>query len=293
MIRSMTAFARVNASAREGSWVVEIKSLNHRYFEFSLKVPPALNALENRIRDFIQPDIRRGKVMVGISQDASNGRKFKGISIDESAVRFYTGAVRTLRNRMKLEDKLSVGDLLRLPGIFTTEQPEEDAERSWEALKRSLAQAVRQLIKAKEDEGRKLAADVHGRLNKIARAVGKIERLARSRSQQVYKKLSERVDELLAEKEKDPDRVCREVAFLAERSDITEEIVRLKSHLGLFRNRLKQGSEIGRELDFICQEMNREINTVSSKAQLFAVSTEAILVKGELEKIREQIQNIE
>jgi len=161
------------------------------------------------------------------------------------------------------------------------------------ALKKILKQTLAQAIKAKELEGRKLAVDMEKRLIAICRAIEKIEQHARGQSQHVFQKLSERVDLLLAEKEKDMDRMRREVAFLADRSDITEEIVRMKSHLDLFRSRLKNSTEIGRELDFLCQEMNREVNTMGSKAQLFEIATEVVFVKGEIEKIREQIQNIE
>ena len=292
MIRSMTAYAQVTTPAREGSWVVEIRGLNHRYFEFSLKIPPALSPLENSIRELVQSEIRRGKVTVAVSQETARD-KFQGLSLDETAARFYLTALYKLKKKFHLKDEISLGDLLKLPGIFTAESSLENPEKYWASLKKVLKKALAKSIRAKEEEGRKLAIDMLGRLEKIAGAVHKIETHAVGRMQHLFKKLSGRVDLLLAEKEKDLERVHREAAFLAERSDISEEVVRMKSHLELFRSKLKGGSEVGRELDFLCQEMNREVNTMASKAQHFEISTEVVFVKGELEKIREQIQNIE
>ncbi len=292
MIRSMTAFARASASSREGGWVVEIRSVNHRYFEFSFKLPPSLFPLESRIRDFVQKDIRRGKITLAISQDGEE-ETAKPVTIDESVVKMYLQSIHKLKKKFRLQGDLSVRDLLGLPRIFTVEKSEENPEKSWRLVQKTLRRTLALAIKAKEGEGAKLAEDVLARLGKIKKTVQKIESLASGMAEKYFKKLSERVDQLLAEKEKDPERIHREVAFLAERTDITEEIVRMKSHLEQFERRLKSETEVGRELDFMCQEMNREVNTMGSKAQLFEISTEVVFMKGELEKIREQIQNIE
>lgn len=292
MIRSMTAFARVSAPAPLGKWIVEIRSVNHRYFEFSLKVPPSLYSLEGRVRERVQAQLRRGKVSLSIIQD--NGQEaVKGLSLDETAVRSYLAAVEKLKKRFRLQGQISISDLIQVPGLFSFSKPEEDPEKNWLPLQRALKKVLAEAVKAKQREGGKLARDISSRVRKISQAVARIELLAAETPKRLFEKLKGRVEELLAEKEKDLDRVTREVAFLAERSDITEEIVRMKSHLELFEKRLKSETEVGRELDFLCQEMNREINTLGSKAQLFEISTEVVFVKGELEKIREQIQNIE
>ena len=292
MIRSMTAFTRVSSSAREGHWTIEIRCLNHRYFEFSLKIPPFLNSLEGPIRELVQQKVARGKVFVGIAKDAG-GQKFDEIALHEPAVKFYLAAAQKMKKHFGLNGHLSVADILHLPGIFNAESALEDAEKSWPRLRKVLAKALDQTVLAKQREGKTLALDVQARLDKIQKAVARIEGEAKDASSRIFKKLSERLETLLGEKEKDDERFYREAAFLAERSDITEEIVRMKSHLGLFKSRLVQDSEVGRELDFLCQEMNREVNTMSSKAQLFEISTAVVFIKGELEKIREQIQNIE
>ena len=292
MTRSMTAFARAGAPARQGNWTVEIRSLNHRYFEFSLKIPPALSALENRVRDRVQAVMRRGKVMAAISQELSTERP-RTLSIDESAAKFYLDSVRRLKKKFKLEGDISVTELLRLPGIFGGEEAEADPEKSWLQISKVLNEALEQAVRAKQAEGKKLAKDIEARLEVISKAGAKIEHDAAGASERIFKKLKERISALLSESTLDPERVHREAAFLAERVDITEELVRMKSHLQLFSRRLKIDGEVGHELDFLCQEMNREVNTMGSKSQFFEIATEVVLIKGELEKIREQIQNIE
>ena len=292
MIRSMTAFGRVSGTVREGGWVVEIRSLNNRYFDFSLKIPPASSFLESRIREKVQTEIKRGKVTLALTNGESKdgGRR---VSLNEDAVRLYLGAIGKLKKKFKLKGEVVVGDLLRLPDIFTAESPDQDPEKIWPLLEKILKRVLDQAIQSKVREGRQLALDIEKRLQQITKAVQKIEAASKTFPETVFRKLKDRVQQLLDEKEKDEERLYREVAFLAERSDITEEVVRLRSHLELFQSRLKGNGEVGRELDFLCQEMNREINTMGSKSQLFEIATEVVFVKGELEKIREQIQNIE
>lgn len=292
MTRSMTAFARAGAPVRQGNWNIEIRSVNHRYFEFSLKIPSVLSALENRVRERVQSVMRRGKVTAAINQELT-GEKSKTLSIDETAARFYLGSIQKLKKKFKLEGKVTVTDLLRLPGIFSGEESAIDPEKSWPQILKVLDIALEAAVKAKQAEGRKLAKDIEARLETVTQAVGKIEHYASNASARILKKLKDRIADLLNESTIDPERVHREAAFLAERVDITEELVRMKSHLELFSRRLKMDAEVGRELDFLCQEMNREVNTMGSKSQFFEIATEVVLIKGELEKIREQIQNIE
>ncbi len=292
MVRSMTAFARASVAVKDGSWTVEIRSLNHRYFEFSLKLPQSVSSLEGRIRDGVQAGMRRGKVTVGVTHE--RGEKSRPpVEIDEETVKNYLSAAGKLKKKYRLSGEISIDQVLRLPGIFTTAEQETDPEKSWPEIKKALTKALAMADKAKEEEGRKLALDIDKRLAMIAQSVAKIEKHAKARTETVFKKTLARIEALLGEKQEDLERVEREVAFLAERSDITEELVRMLSHLDLFRSRLKGNAEVGRELDFISQEMNREVNTMGSKAQLFEIATEVVFIKGELEKIREQIQNIE
>ncbi|MBN1688116.1 MAG: YicC family protein [Candidatus Omnitrophica bacterium] len=292
MIRSMTAFARVTAPFRGGAWVVEIRSVNHRYFEFSTRLPQHLIPLEGRIRDFVQQEIHRGKVMVAVSHETGNGRD-KNVILNEETLQVYLRGVKALKKKFKVEGDVTIGDLIKLPGIFAVEPASEEIEKIWPKLKSVLKKVIDQAVRAKMVEGQKLSQDIRKRLEKIRKAVNRIEKEAAGQADKIYKKLTARLEQLLAQYERDEERLHREIAFLAERSDITEEVVRAKSHLELFQKRLSSDGEAGRELDFLCQEINREVNTMTSKAQLFEVSTAVVSIKGELEKIREQVQNIE
>lgn len=291
-MRSMTAFAQASGSSKEGAWEIEIRSLNHRYFEFSLKVPASLGALENRIRDFVQSGMRRGKITVSVSQKIKNGNE-DFPAIDEKAVKHYLKTFQSLKKKFKLSGELTLSDLLKLPGLFGGQEAELNAEKIWPELKKILQKAVERATQAKLLEGGKLAKDIQSRLQAVTKALQSIEKHTAGQAEKILKRISERIQALVEEKNLDKERLEREAAFLAERTDITEEIVRMKSHLDLFQKRLKQEAEVGRELDFLCQEMNREVNTMASKSQHFDISTEVVFVKGELEKIREQIQNIE
>lgn len=288
----MTAFARETGAIQGATWAVEVRSINHRFFDFSVKLPPVLNGFEAEIRDLVQAHIRRGKIVVAINRDSEEER-LKEVSLNEPAVKLYIEAIAKLKKQFRVSGDITVSDLLKLPGTFTVKVPELNPDKVWLAVQKLMKVVIKQTLKSKEIEGAKLAKDIFARLDAITKVVEKVKRLSEGESERIYKKLTDRIDALLKERDKDPERIQREVAFLADRSDITEEIVRLNSHLELFKNRLKADGELGRELDFLCQEMNREINTIGSKSQLFDISKEVVFVKGELEKIREQIQNIE
>lgn len=292
MVRSMTAFARVDTGSGKDGWFVEIRSLNHRYFDFSLKIPAYLYSLEDRIRGMVQEKMRRGKVTLTVGHTGQND-KLETLALDEHAVRCYVVALSELKRKFKLEGDITLKDLLALPKVFSVERNWKEPDKYWKTLEGILKRTLGMAVKAKEKEGQTLEADIFDRLNAIETAVKTIEKSAAGNAERYFKKLSERAEQLVGEKALDRDRLHLEVAFLAERSDITEELVRLKSHLDLFRTRLKETHEMGRELEFLCQEINREVNTLSSKSQYFEISTKVILIKRELEKIREQIQNIE
>ena len=293
MIRSMTAFARISENTREGSWVVEIRSLNNRYLDLSLRLAPSLIPYEIEIRELIQSQIKRGKVSVNISQDTSE-EDAPEIELDEAAVERYMAAIRKLQKKYKLENHMTLSDLIRIPGIFKPKKDLKNSEKIWGQIQKLIRKSLDLALKSKQEEGRKLCLDVDRRLSAITKSVDQIEKISHGRSEQVAKRLKDRLDTILKEHPVEEDeRFFREVAFLVEKSDITEEIVRMKSHLELFTSRLKSKGEVGRELDFLCQEMNREMNTIGSKSQHFDIATDVVFVKGELEKIREQIQNIE
>lgn len=294
MIRSMTGFARASSPQKKGGWSVEIRSLNHRFLEFSLKTPPSLYGLEDRIRGLCQTQIRRGKVTLSIGEtDAS---ELEEVALDEEVLRFYLSAIRKIQREFRLNGSLSVGDVLTLPRIFSVEKKAQAPEKLWVRLKPLLQKALKQLLESRSREGKVLSRDLLTRIRKIEARLLQIERRTQRLPQEHFERLRGRIQQLLGERveEGQGQNIWQAAALIAEKADITEESVRLKSHLRLFCEKLSaKNEEIGKELDFLLQEMNREANTISAKAQDFGISREVVSIKAELEKIREQIQNIE
>jgi uncharacterized protein (TIGR00255 family) len=288
----MTAFARVSLAVGGKHWVVEIKSLNQRYFELSMRIPPGMSPLEPQARQLVQSVMRRGKITLSISEEGHAGESLE-YELDQDQVRAYIASAKKIKSKFKLEGKLTVEEIMRLPGVVKEKEAEDPQAWNWVKLSGLLKRALDKAIRHKEEEGEKLDKDFRERLDHIAKTTQKIETLVRGGQKIYFEKLKSRLTDLLGDEKLDTERLYREVAFLAERSDITEETVRMKSHLELFTKWLGRPGEIGRELDFLCQEMNREANTMASKAQLFEVSQEAIAIKSEIEKIREQVQNVE
>ena len=276
---------------RNRGWGVEIRSLNHRYFEFSLKLPSSLYGLEDRIREFCQNRIRRGKVTVNINE-ANGNSSLEEVALDEKVLQFYLSAFRRVQRRFHLKGELALSDLLSLPRIFSVEKKADAPEKLWPALRPQLEKAVGLLLQSREREGRTLSKDLLSRIRKIEKSVLLIEARARKLPREHFERLRERIQELFKNMASD-ERLWQEAVLLVERADFTEEMVRLKSHLGLFKEKMARGGEAGKELDFILQEMNREVNTLGAKGQDAGISQEVVGIKAELEKIREQIQNIE
>ena len=287
----MTGFARARSSTKPTDLSVEIRSVNHRYFELGLKLPPSLYDLEDRIRELCHQKIRRGKVNVFVGETES--ADLEAVVLNEKALQFYLSAILKLKKRYRLQDHFSARDILSLPQVFSVRKKAGDPEKLWPSLKKLFEKALTIHETSRVREGQTLAKDLLMRLGKIEKRVSEIEGKVKRNPKEIFERLKGRIGELIQPVEVDPDRISREVAFLAERSDVTEEIVRLKSHLCLFRDKLKENREVGKELDFILQEMNRETNTLGSKSQDFEISKTVVAVKAELEKLREQVQNIE
>lgn len=291
MIRSMTAFARVSRALKNRFFSVEIRSLNHRYFDYSSKLPTDFLDYENAIRDLVRSSLTRGKINVSIS--VSSEGESETLSLNEEVLNNYLSAARKLKKQYKIPGDISLNDVLVLPRLFTSQKEKGDISKDWTFLSLLLKEAIKKTIQAKKVEGLKISRDMKDRLKNIMKSVKRIERHAAGRSEYFFQKTKTRLKALLAEANVEEERIWREAVFLADRSDVTEEIVRLKGHLQLFEERLLEDKEIGRELDFLCQELHREINTLGSKAQFFEISKDVIYIKGEIEKIREQVQNVE
>jgi len=288
----MTAFARMTLPAGGKHWVLEVRSLNQRYFELSLRVPPSVYPLESQVRQLVQSLMRRGKVSLSIAEEGQNG-DLLSYELDQDQVRAYLSSAKKIKAKFKIKGELCVEDIMKLPGVVKEKAINGIHTWNWTKLSLILTKILNKAILHKEAEGKKLEQDFRMRLDRISGIVHQMEALVKGNQKGYFEKLKSRLRELLGEEKMEEDRLYREVALLAERSDITEEIVRMKSHLELFRKWLSKRGEVGRELDFLCQEMNREANTMASKAQLFEVSQEAIAIKSEIEKIREQVQNVE
>ena len=215
------------------------------------------------------------------------------VVLNEKVLQFYLSAVRKIQRRFRLEGKLSVSEMLNLPRIFSVQKQAPAPEKLWVSFKPLLEKALGRLSEARIREGKILAGDIRQRVRGIGQSLSRIEGRIRHFPQVHYEKIRRRIQNLFEGKEIPEERVWQEVALLAEKADVTEEVVRLKSHLALFQEKLAKEEEVGKELDFLSQEVNREINTLGAKAQDFGISKEVISMKAELEKIREQVQNIE
>jgi len=291
MIRSMTGFGDARASKNGKTFAVEIRSLNQRFFDLQVRLPSELHALENDIKKLLQSEIIRGKVtvFVGIESPASEAE----LSVDETKARFYVSSLRKLAKQLKIEDEISVRDLLAFSDIFQVKKKEADLEKTWAELRPVIEKALETFVGSREKEGKVISHDMEGRLKIIVKRVQHIKDKAKDLPAKYKQKLERQVKELSGGLALDEERLTKEVAFMAERTDITEEVLRLLNHVDIFRKALREKGDIGKRLDFLMQEMNRETNTIGSKCADFGVAGEVVEIKSELEKIREQIQNIE
>jgi len=287
----MTAFTRATAGVKGQTWTLEIRSLNHRYFEFSFKGPSSLYAFESDVKALVQESLRRGKVSLVVTEQREEDGS--ALTLNKRNVEKLIRDLRKAQKAYKLSGELTISDVAALPRVFTPEEGKSNEKADWKLLEKDLKKTLASMVVMKEQEGRKLSKDIDSRLHAVSRVVKRVEKLAAGNAARYLDMLRKKIARLLDEGQMDEDKLAREAAMLAERSDITEEIVRLNSHIDLFRERLGSAEEIGRELDFLCQEMNREINTMGSKSQFLEISTDVIFMKKELEKIREQVQNIE
>lgn len=292
MIRSMTGFGRATFEDDSRSFTVEIKSINHRYCDINLKMPKSLISIEDKIRSTIQKKISRGKVDVFINLTTYDKKDIKTV-FNETLADSYVECLRSIKNRYDIKDDISLSLVAKFPEVVTIQQQEEDIEKLWKSLSGPLNEAIDMLLKMRQIEGNKLQENIIEKCNNIKNILDNIEERAPLVPITYKQKLQDRLKELLEDYNIDENRIAMEVAILADRACIDEEIVRLNSHIIQMQETLKLDESIGRKLDFIIQEMNRETNTIASKANDLNISNLAISIKNEIEKIREQIQNIE
>lgn len=292
MIKSMTGFGRAEQIIDGRDIIVEIRSVNHRYYEFSARVPRAYGYIEEKLKSFLNGRISRGKVEVSVSIAAVEAADTL-IEINKAVAKGYVDALRSVGEELGLADDLTLSQLVRLPDIFTVRKTADDEEQIWNSVKTVADEAVSKFISMRETEGLKMKEDVLERSDIIERLVDEVERLSPISAENYRSKLYSRLCEVLADKNIDEQRIVTEAAIFADKTAVAEETVRLKSHIRQLRDMLALDEPVGRKLDFLIQEFNREANTIGSKAQDIAVTKIVVDLKSEIEKIREQIQNIE
>ena len=292
MIKSMTGFGRGIHQAEGKEFQIEIKTVNHRYSDVFVKIPRQISFLEERVRNLAGKSLSRGKADVYITYNEF-GEESKSVLLDEGLSKAYIKAFELLRDRYGLKDDISVSLISRFPDILKVEKNEEDEEKIWEILKVALDNALDTLVSMRENEGHELKINLLERLSFINCLLKEIAERSPEVIKEYKQKLEGRIKELLGQQTVDETRLAMEVAIFADRCSIDEETVRLESHINQFKDALNIEQQIGRKLDFIVQEMNREINTIGSKANDLYITKRVVELKSEIEKIREQIQNIE
>ncbi len=294
MIRSMTGYGRAQATVGTLNVTVELKSVNHRYFEFNSRVPRNYGFLEEKLKTFVGSLVSRGKVECYVSIENLEDSEVE-ILVNHGLASSYLKAYRELadRNELDLRDDLAISTLVRNSDVFTVHKTEADEEKIWDAVKTVTAEAVAKFVAMREAEGEKLKNDVLSRADFI---LGKVE-IVEARSPETVKeyndKLLARINEFLSDVQVDEQRILTECAIFADKVAVAEETVRLRSHIDQLSQFLNSNEAVGRKIDFLVQEMNREANTIGSKAQDVTIARCVIDIKAEIEKIREQIQNIE
>lgn len=272
--------------------IVEIKSVNHRYFEFSSRVPRSCGYLDEKLKSFIQGKVSRGKIDVGVSIQSDSVSDEK-IEVNSEVAKGYITALRSANEELGLEDDLTLSRIMRLPDIFDVKKIEEDEETVWNEVKSVAEKALERFIAMREAEGEKMREDILSRLDYITELVEKIEKKSPETTEKYRKKLFDKISEVLKDTNVDEQRILTEAAIFSEKTAVDEETVRLRSHINQCREMLSMNEAVGRKLDFLIQEFNREANTIGSKCQDIEITKVVVDLKSEIEKIREQVQNIE
>ncbi len=292
MIKSMTGFGRCEISDADRKFTVEIKSVNHRYLDVNIKIPKKLSFFESAVRMLLKEYVQRGKVDVFISYEDYTEEDYS-VKYNEDIAASYLKYLRQMAETFGLEDDIRVSTLSRYPEIFTMEEQGVDEEKIWHTLEKALRGACEQFVRARITEGERLKEDMTEKLNHMLGYVDFIEERSPEILQEYRARLEDKVKELLADSQIDDSRIAAEVTIFADKICVDEETVRLRSHIESTKAALKEGGSIGRKLDFIAQEMNREANTILSKTTDLKISDIGIDLKTDIEKVREQLQNIE
>ena len=292
MVRSMTGYGRCELLKDGVNYTVEIKSVNHRYFEFSARTPKGCAFLDEKLKTFFAGRIARGKVEVYVGMDGGS-RSSSVVTINEAVATSYVDALKALKKKYGLAGKVSLSDVITNNDVFLIERPKLNEDEVWEAVEQAAVGAVEAFIKMRETEGVRLAEDVKARCDHILQMVDLVEKNAPETLKNYRERLEKKLREVLENSSIDEQRILTEAAIFADKIAVDEETVRLRSHIEQLISMINSDETLGKKFDFVVQEMNREANTIGSKAQNVEITRIVVDIKGEIEKIREQIQNIE
>lgn len=292
MIYSMTGYGRCEVERNGHKMNLEISSVNHRYCDINMRLPRSLNPLEEKIRKMLKAAIGRGKVDVSLFYTNMNESDTE-VMVNEPVFKAYIEKLRELGEKFDLVDNLGLAEMAGLSDILSVQKKSVDIEKVWQELEKVIEEALSHLLAMREKEGYALQCDLYKKADFVEEVVTKLEAFSPQVVVNYRTKLEERLQKLMDQGSMDASRLAMEVAIFADRAAIDEELTRLKSHVAQLRAILDEGGQVGRKLDFLMQEMNREANTIASKANDYTVTSYAVELKTEIEKMREQIQNIE
>ena len=292
MIKSMTGFGRSEIVKGNRKISVEIKSVNHRYLEAGIKMPKKLNVFESRMRDLLKKYATRGKIDIFINYEDDSESQVN-LKFNQNIADEYMAIFNNMSEKYNLKNDMTVGGLARFPEVITMDEVQEDEEELWHFIEEAMKAALEQFVNTRILEGENLKKDLLGKLDHMEELVAFVEKRSPEIMKEYRSKLESKVKELLGDTTIDESRIATEVIMYADKICVDEETVRLRSHIEHARKCLNEEGGIGRKMDFIAQEMNREANTTLSKANDIEISNAAIDLKTEIEKVREQIQNIE
>lgn len=291
MLISMTGFGTGEATSGGSTVSVEVRSVNHRFLDLAFKLPRVLQNREQDIKDLVRTHLARGRVSITMSvESASAGR---AVSINEDALAQYLAQLRDFAKRHGLDEKVSLDALIQLPEVVTVKESEPGEDELWPLVESGLNQALEACMRMRKDEGRALERDLSERMALIARTVTTIEGMAPLVAKKQIETMRKRIAQLAGDVKVSEDRIAAEIVMLGDRTDITEEITRLKSHLAQFNKTIADGGEVSKKMTYLLQEMHREATTIGSKAADSEVIQHVVILKEETEKLREQVQNLE
>jgi len=288
----MTGYGRGEEVRKNFESVVEVRSLNHRFLDVAIRLPRGLTAFEESVKEIVRKRILRGRINIAVLLKSENEVDLD-LKIDTDTALRYKMLLETLRDKLKIEGAITIDHLLHFPEVLTVETQEELPEEAWECVRGAVERALNELDAMRKREGQEISNDLSYRIGILQERLNDIEARSLARRQEEFQKLHQRLREMIATQELDPNRLELEVALLADRVDVTEECTRFRSHNKVFLETLQSEESSGRKLNFLLQEMNREANTIGAKANDAKIAHWVVSIKEEVERLREQVQNIE